>query len=262
MAHHFDANNAPFDRLSREEARCGSRCARHRLFPPGGDDHRAATRRPTACSSSSRARVEERDHDEVVALRGPGDAFDSRALVQGSGSNAFVAREETLCNLLPRDVDACASSIRTGASRRSSTSTSRASSTPSRRRKRRRVFAAAWTRVSAIFSFTCDVHGRERVNRQRRRPDEGLQMITPCLVMEDAELTGILTRSDLVNATIVNRQPIDEPGRAPRAPSDHLRRTGDLRLDCAIADDQAQQAARRSCRRTASSWAFWRTSTS
>jgi CBS domain-containing protein len=40
----------------------------------------------------------------VVALRGPGDTFDSRALVPGGGSNAFVAREETLLNLLPRDL--------------------------------------------------------------------------------------------------------------------------------------------------------------
>ncbi len=37
-------------------------------------------------------------------MRGPGDCFDSRALVQGGGSNAFVAREETLCHLLPREV--------------------------------------------------------------------------------------------------------------------------------------------------------------
>ena len=28
--------------------------------------------------------------------------FDSRALVQGGGGNAFVAREETLCHLAPR----------------------------------------------------------------------------------------------------------------------------------------------------------------
>ena len=48
--------------------------------------------------------VEERDGDDLVALRGPGDTFDSRALVQGRGANVFVAREETLCNLLPRDI--------------------------------------------------------------------------------------------------------------------------------------------------------------
>ena len=46
--------------------------------------------------------VEERDGEDLVALRGPGDAFDSRALVQGGGAHAFVAREETLCHLLPR----------------------------------------------------------------------------------------------------------------------------------------------------------------
>ena len=37
-------------------------------------------------------------------MRGPGECFDSRALVQGGGSNAYLAREETLCHLLPRDL--------------------------------------------------------------------------------------------------------------------------------------------------------------
>ena len=41
---------------------------------------------------------------DLVALRGPGDIFDSRAVVQGRSSSAFVAREETLCNLMPRDL--------------------------------------------------------------------------------------------------------------------------------------------------------------
>ena len=39
--------------------------------------------------------------DELVALLGPKDAFDSHALVQGQSRHAFVAREETLCYLLP-----------------------------------------------------------------------------------------------------------------------------------------------------------------
>ena len=80
--------------------------ARHRLFPARRNDHRPRQRAAAACSSSSRARSRSATGDELVSLRGPGDCFDSRALVQGGGSNAFFAREETLCNLLPRDVSA------------------------------------------------------------------------------------------------------------------------------------------------------------
>ena len=48
--------------------------------------------------------VEERSGTELEALFGANDCFDSRALVQGSGANSFVAREETLCYLIPRDL--------------------------------------------------------------------------------------------------------------------------------------------------------------
>ena len=46
--------------------------------------------------------VEERAQGELMGLLGPKDFFDSRALVQGAGVSAFIAREETLCSLAPR----------------------------------------------------------------------------------------------------------------------------------------------------------------
>ena len=89
MAQHFDARNAPFDRLTRRRGRIW--CATRSTSPISGRTKRssAAGARPTACSSSSRALVEERDGDDLVALRGPGDAFDSRAIVQGGGVQRF-----------------------------------------------------------------------------------------------------------------------------------------------------------------------------
>src|SRR5260370_15974290 len=103
MAQPFDANNAPFDRLIRAEIRAVSDAVDIGYFRP------VETVLARGGASDSlfiviKGAVEERDGDDVVALRGPGDSFDSRALVQGRGSNAFVAREETLCNLLPRHV--------------------------------------------------------------------------------------------------------------------------------------------------------------
>src|SRR5271157_5865475 len=103
MAHHFDAKNAPFDRLTAEEVDAVRNALDIVYFRPNetiiGRDEA-----PDSLFIVIKGLVEERDNADLVALRGPGDAFDSRALVQGGGSNAFVAREETLCNLLPRDI--------------------------------------------------------------------------------------------------------------------------------------------------------------
>ena len=103
MALPFDANDAPFNRLSLEELEIVRDALDIGYFRPG-ETIIARDRAPESLFIVIKGSVEERDNDEVVALRGPGDSFDSRALVQGGGSNAFVAREETLCNLLPRDV--------------------------------------------------------------------------------------------------------------------------------------------------------------
>ena len=103
MAHHFDAKNAPFDRLTAEELDTVRDALDIVYFRPN-ETIIGRDKAPDSLFIVIKGLVEERDGDDLVALRGPGDAFDSRALVQGSGSNAFVAREETLCNLLPRDV--------------------------------------------------------------------------------------------------------------------------------------------------------------
>ena len=103
MAQHFDPRSAPFDRLSAEEIGVVGDSLDIAYYRPGETIiplHGA----PESLFIVIKGAVEERDSDGLVALRGPGDMFDSRALVQGRGANAFVAREETLCHLLPRAV--------------------------------------------------------------------------------------------------------------------------------------------------------------
>ena len=103
MAQHFDVKNAPFDRLTADEAEVVRDALDIAYFRPNETIvGRGAA--PDSLFIVIKGLVEERDGDDLVALRGPGDAFDSRALVQGGASHAFVAREETLCNLLPRDL--------------------------------------------------------------------------------------------------------------------------------------------------------------
>ncbi len=103
MAQNFDPRSAPFDRLSLEELDAVRSALDIAYFRPN-ETIIARNGAPDSLFVVIKGAVEERDGDDLVALRGPGDMFDSRALVQGRSANAFVAREETLCNLLPRDV--------------------------------------------------------------------------------------------------------------------------------------------------------------
>ena len=103
MAQHFDARNAPFDRLTADEVEAVRDALDIGYFRPD-ETILGRDKAPDSLFIVIKGLVEERDGDDLIALRGPGDAFDSRALVQGGGSHAFVAREETLCNLLPRDL--------------------------------------------------------------------------------------------------------------------------------------------------------------
>ena len=103
MATAFDATNAPFDRLTPPQIGAVEAALDIGYFRPG-ETLIAHDGAPESLFVVIKGCVEERDGEDLIGLRGPGDCFDSRALVQGAGSNAFVAREETLCNLAPRDL--------------------------------------------------------------------------------------------------------------------------------------------------------------
>jgi len=103
MASAFDPTDPPFDRLTEEEAGALEAALDIGYFRPG--ETIVAQGRPAdALCVVIKGAVEERDGDETVALLGPKDCFDSRALVQGQAAHGFVAREETLCHMLPRAV--------------------------------------------------------------------------------------------------------------------------------------------------------------
>jgi CBS domain-containing protein len=101
MAQPFDATNPPFDRLTTEEIAAVKAVVDMSYHRPG----ETLIAKGRACESLFvvfKGSVEERDGEELIGLRGPGDFFDSRALIQGVGATAFIAREETLCHILPR----------------------------------------------------------------------------------------------------------------------------------------------------------------
>jgi CBS domain-containing protein len=103
MPNAFDPHNPPFDRLTPQQLETLRRALDIGYYRPG----ETIIVQGAAADSLRiviKGVVEERAADELIALLGPKNSFDSHALVQGQASHAFVAREETLCHLLPRAV--------------------------------------------------------------------------------------------------------------------------------------------------------------
>ena len=104
MPRSFDTKSPPFDRLSDTEAAelvaaldIGYFRAGETVLERGaGSDHFHVV---------LKGAVEEHDDDEhVVAVLGPKDCFGSRAVVHGGAGAHYVAAEETLTYLVPRDL--------------------------------------------------------------------------------------------------------------------------------------------------------------
>ena len=208
MAHHFDAKNAPFDRLTAEELDEVRDALDIGYFRPN-ETIIGSDKAPDSLFIVIKGLVEERDGDELVALRGPGDAFDSRALVQGGGSNAFVAREETLCNLLPRDV---ALRLINQNSRFASffyLDIARKFGAATREEEAARFAPLLVTRVRDLF-----LHPAVFMDAKETIADAGARMKAAnchALLVGEGEEAGIVTRTDLMNAAVVDRRSIECP---------------------------------------------------
>jgi CBS domain-containing protein len=208
MAQPFDASHAPFNRLSQEEIGVVRAALDIGYFRPG-ETIIARDGAPDSLFIVIKGCVEERDHDGVVALRGPGDAFDSRALVERRGSNAFVAREETLLNLLPSDVTLRLINQNNRFASFFYLDISRKLDAVSREEEAARFAPLMNARVSdLVLRGATFIDAADSIQCAGARMQE---INSYALLVRDRERIGMLTRSDLVNATIVNRRPIDEP---------------------------------------------------
>ena len=208
MAQHFDANNAPFDRLSADEIGIVRDSLDIAYFCPNetiiGRDGA-----PDSLYVVIKGVVEERDGDDLVALRGPGDTFDTRAIVQGRGSNAFVAREETLCNLLPRQVALRLINRNPRFASFFYLDIARKLDAVSREEEAAHFAPLLGARVNEIF-----LHPAVFVDAQDSIAAVGARMQeTDCyaVFVRDGHGVGIVTRSDLLNAAIVERRAVESP---------------------------------------------------
>jgi CBS domain-containing protein len=208
MAHHFDAKNAPFDRLTAEEVDTVRDALDIVYFRPN-ETIVGRDKAPDSLFIVIKGLVEERDGDDLVALRGPGDAFDSRALVQGGGSNAFVAREETLCNLLPRDVTLrlinqnprFASFFYLDIARKLGAAT-------------REEEAARFAPLLAARVRDLLLHPAVFMDAKDTIADAGARMKAAnchALLVREGGGASIVTRTDLLNAAVLDRRSIESP---------------------------------------------------
>jgi CBS domain-containing protein len=208
MAQPFDASAAPFNRLSPEEVAIARNSLDIGYFRPN-ETIIARDSAPESLFIVIKGCVEERDGDDVVALRGPGDTFDSRALVQGGGSNAFVAREETLLNLLPRDLTLKLINQNPRFASFFYLDIARKLEAVSRDEEAARFAPLMDARVADLsLRSAAFIDATDTIQRAGAKMRD---LNAYALFVRDGERTGVLTRSDLVNSAIVNRQPIDSP---------------------------------------------------
>ncbi len=205
MAKSFDATNAPFDRLTPGEVDAVRAALDIGYFRPG-ETIIARGGAPDSLFVVLKGCVEEQDGEGLVALRGPGDCFDSRAVVQGGGSNAFVAREETLCYLLPRDVTLRLINRNARFAGFFYRDISRKLDAATREEEGARLSPLLHARVRDLplhrATFIDASDSIERAALKMREVD------AKALFVREGERVGIITGTDLSNAAILKRLPI------------------------------------------------------
>jgi len=206
MPNAFDENNPPFDRLTPQEVETLRRTLDIAYFRPG--EIIIAQGAPAeALYVVIKGAVEECAGDEIVALLGPNDSFDSRALVQGQSGHAFRAREETLCYLLPRKaaLDLVQSNPRFAAF--FYLEISRKLDAIARDEEDSRVGTLMRARLSDVnlhpASFIDAADTIEAAGHRMR------DINTNALFVRDGDRVGIITGMNLAKGVVLKRMPID-----------------------------------------------------
>ncbi len=208
MPKSFDASGAPFDRLSPQETE-NLRAAIDIVYFRPDETIIAQDGEPAGLFVVIKGCVEERDGAELIGLRGLKDVFDSRALVQGGGSNAFVAREETLCYLLPRAVvlELINANPRFGAF--FFLDISRKLDAVAQDVETAHIGATMNARVGDLFLHkACVIDANDSIAHAGQKMQE-----TDCnaLFVRDGERVGVVTGMNLSKACVLKRMSVDTP---------------------------------------------------
>lgn len=210
MPNVFDAANAPFDRLTSQEVETLRAALDIAYFRPG--ETIISQNAPAgALFVVIKGTVEERDGGDLLALLGPKDSFDSRALVHGKSGHAFVAREETLCYTCPKNVTLNLIQNNPRFASFFYREISHKLDELVRDEEERRFGSLMRARVSELFlhppAFIDASDTIEAAGHMMREIDSN------ALFVRDGERIGIITGMNLSKAVVLRRQPVETPVR-------------------------------------------------
>src|SRR6476646_1552328 len=210
MPNAFDAANAPFDRLTSQEVETLRAALDIAYFRPG-ETIIAQNSPASALFVVIKGTVEERDGGDLLALLGPKDSFDSRALLHGKSGHAFVAREETLCYTCSKGVTLGLIQSNPRFASFFYREISHKLDELVRDEEERRYGSLMRARVSELFLhppvFIDASDTIEAAGHLMREIDSN------ALLVRDGERIGIITGMNLSKAVVLRRRPIETPVR-------------------------------------------------
>jgi CBS domain-containing protein len=206
----FDINNPPFDRLTPNEAETLRASLDIAYFRP----NEAIIAKDVLAGAFYvviKGTVEERDDAGLLALLGPTDSFDSRALVHGQGGHAFFAREETLCYVIPKDVTLQLIRANSRFAAFFYREISQKLDELARDEEARRYGSLMYAKVAELYlhppAFVAVNDTIETAGHLMREVNSN------ALFVRDGERVGIITGMSLSKAVVLRRQSIQTPVR-------------------------------------------------
>ncbi|MFO1116677.1 MAG: putative nucleotidyltransferase substrate binding domain-containing protein [Beijerinckiaceae bacterium] len=205
MPKSFDASNPPFDRLLPREIDLLRETLDIGYFRPG-ETLIAQDVPGEFLFVVIKGTVEERDGEELVALLGPKDSFDSRAIVQGTSAHAFVARDETLAYLAPKETILRLINDNPRFGSFFYLDISRKLEAVARDRDERDTGSLMRTRVGDLFLHPAEfIDAAETIEAAGRRMRD---VNSNTLLVRDGDRLGLVTGMNLSKAVILHRMPI------------------------------------------------------
>src|SRR6516162_8155803 len=206
----FDITNPPFDRLTSNEAETLRASLDIAYFRPG-EAIIAKDAIASAFYVVIKGTVEERDDAGLLALLGPTDSFDSRALVHGQGGHAFFARDETLCYVIPKDVTLQLIRANSRFAAFFYREISQKLDELARDEEARRYGSLMYAKVAELYlhppAFVAVNDTIETAGHLMREVNSN------ALFVRDGERVGIITGMSLSKAVVLRRQSIQTPVR-------------------------------------------------
>ena len=204
----FDADNPPFDRLTPQQIERLRAAIDIGYFRPGetiiGEGALA-----DQMFVVIKGQVEEREGSELVAMLGPKDSFDARALMHGKSPHAFIAREETLCYLLPKAMTLALIGDNPRFASFFYLEISHKLDALSRDDDEKRAGSLMRARVKDVFLHPAVfIAADDTIETAGRRMRE---INSNALFVRDGDRVGIITGMNLSKAVVLQRQPIDAP---------------------------------------------------